>query len=226
MQNLKEEIRGIQKQLRLKFVTRKKAEKLHAMDAKKNIIIFCSDCTGGLILEDYSLPVYTPTVNVGFYGEDFLKFCENPDKYVNEEVEWVPELDENCPWTDSFEVKCADITMFFSHVDSFEEGKKGWNRRCKLYRKAIKKPHEIVVVMNDRNMFCEDMLPRFQQLPYKYKVIFTHKNYNMENAFYMVNEDEKEFVDTMTLYEHHNFSLKRRYDRFDFFKWFEEIYNS
>jgi uncharacterized protein (DUF1919 family) len=77
--------------------------------------------------------------------------------------------------------------------------------------------------MNDRNRFREELLERFDKLPYKYKLIFTHKDYHMDSAFYMEGEDELEFVKTMTLYEH---GLKRRYDRFDFIKWFEEIYNS
>lgn len=107
----------------------------------------------------------------------------------------------------------------------YETGAKKWRRGCKCFARAMKGAHEICVVMTDRNGFAPELVERFEKLSYRYKVLFTHRNYeNAPHTFYMKGEDARESVDTITRFEH-VLALKRRYERFDFYRWFREIYD-
>ena len=79
--------------------------------------------------------------------------------------------------------------------------------------------------MNDRNGFDDNMVEKFEYLPYTYKILFTHKKYASGCTFYMKGDENKEFVEIMTNFEGW-FTLKRRYDRFDFYQWFYDMYSS
>lgn len=186
---------------------------------KNKIIVLSSDCTGGRLMRDFELPEYTPTVNNWYSCSDFLKICSNPDYYFSQEVIF-SHMDENNQPVG----KIDDVEIHFGHSSGFEESLKKWQIGCKSYFRAKKKDnYEICVIMNDRNLFSKDMISQFDGLPYNHKVLFVHqKDWSGPNTFYMKGEDSLKFVDVMTAYEN-RISLKRRYDRFDFYKWFIDI---
>lgn len=190
--------------------------------SKKRIIILSSDCTGGRIMRDFELPEYTPTINNWYSGSDFLKICSNPDYYFSQEVVFAYMDENNQPVG-----KIDDVEIHFGHSSGFDESLKKWQIGCKSYFRAKKKgDYEICVIMNDRNLFTNDMLNKFDELPYSHKVLFVHrKDWSGPNTFYMEGEDSLDFVDVMTAYENH-LSIKRRYDRFDFYGWFVDFIKS
>lgn len=197
-----------------------KQQILFDMDKPKNIIILSSDCVGGRIMKDYALPCHTPTVNIWYSGIDFMKLCEDPLKYFDMEIEEGGFDDEGHPTG-----RLGDIVLHFGHEDSFEAGARKWMRGTRSFRKAVQSPHEICVIFNDRNGFTEDLVGRFENLPYSHKVLFTHKpHHNAPHTFYMDGEDRLEFVRTMTLFEG-LLPIRRRYERFDFYQWFYGIYS-
>lgn len=65
------------------FRLRKKRESLHDRLTETSVMVLSSDCVGGRLMKDYLLPCCTPTVNIWFSGEDFLKICEDPQKYLS-----------------------------------------------------------------------------------------------------------------------------------------------
>ena len=207
------------REMRRSFLFRDRQENIHGCLSSKKLIILSSDCVGGRLMKDYMLPCYTPTVNIWYTGEDFLKICENPCKYFSAKIERGGVDSENHP-TGIID----DIVLHFGHEKEFEFGARKWKRGCRLYAEALKGDYEICVIMNDRNGFTPDLVKRFENLPYKYKVLFTHCEYeNAPHTFCMKGEEKLEYVKTMTLFEN-MFSLKRRYDRFDFYRWICEIY--
>lgn len=192
-----------------------------AAEKGKKIIVLSNDCTGGRVMKDFSMPSYTPTVNNWYSAADFLKICRNPDYYFSCSIE-----DAGIDADGKFTGKLDDIYIHFGHSSSYQESVKKWKIGCKSYFRARKSNHEICVIMNDRNGFEESLFNDFNSLPYIHKMIFTHKQWkNVPDSFYMDGEDALPYVDVMTRYEN-KLSTKRRYDRFDFFKWFMEIYNS
>lgn len=181
---------------------------------RKKIIIFSSDCVGGRLMKDYCIPQMTPMVNIWYSAEDFLKMCERPDYYFSKGIDTVFMGGDNVPTG-----KIDDVTLHFGHDIDLDSPVRRWEKGCRHYFKAKEKEHVICVITNDRNGFTENMIQRFDNLPYRYKIIFTHKPYNSPNAFYMEGEDGLAYVNIMTDFENW-FTTKRRYDRFDFYKWF------
>lgn len=188
-------------------------------ESKKKIIILSSDCTGGRIMRDFGLPEYTPTINNWYSGADFIKICSNPDYYFSQEVEFIGLDEQNQPMG-----KIDDVIVHFGHTAGYEESLKKWQIGCKSYFRTIKKGnYETCIIMNDRNFFNHDLLGLFEKLPYEYKVLFVHrKEWSSPHTFYMSGEDSYDYVDIMTAFES-SISTKRRYDRFDFYRWFVEI---
>ena len=220
LKSYKEKYTDNREQKRYEKLFEEKSQKLFSMDSQKKIIILSSDCVGGRLMKDYRLPCFTPTVNIRFDGEDFLRLCQNPEYYFG-----MSEIQQSFDKNYAHPVgRCGDIYLYFGHEDDFESGARKWKRGCKLFRKALQGQYEICVIMNDRNEFRQEMVEKFEKLPYKYKVLFTHRPYiDAPHTFYMKGEDKKPYVDTMTDYEN-SVSLHRRYDRFDFYQWFYEIY--
>lgn len=209
----------LKENLRSYFLFKKKAEIISNHVTEKSLIILASDCVGGRLMKDYRLPYYTPTVNIWYPDDSFLKLCKNPDYYFQQPLIELHDSTINSP-----AAKCGDITLVFGHYKGmpFSKIEKIWRKGCKSYFRAKKEGnYEFIVIANDRNGF-EPYIDEFCELPYKYKVIFTHKNFNNQSCFYM-KEDSLQFVDIMTSFEN-IFSLHRRYDRFDFFSWLKEIY--
>lgn len=187
-------------------------------DSRKKIIILSSDCTGGRLMFDYNLPTYTPTINNWYSAKDFIRICREPDKYFSMKMER-GEQDSNGQPTGII----GDIMVHLGHSAGYEEAKKRWEIGCKNYFRAKEsEKYEICVIMNDRNYFTDDILQEFEDLPYKYKILFVHKKENIApHTFYMHGEDNLEFVNIMTSFEG---IIKRRYDRFDFYHWFLKMY--
>lgn len=213
------DIKLIREKIRYLLFFKSKSNKIRNKLSEKNLIILASDCVGGRLMKDFDLPFYTPTVNIWYPNDGFLKLCKNPDYYFQQPLIELHDSTINDP-----AAKCGDITLVFGHHKgmAFSKIEKTWRKGCKSYFRAKKEGnYEFIVIANDRNGF-EPYIDEFCELPYKYKVIFTHKKINNQSCFYM-KEDSLQFVDIMTSYEN-KFSLRRRYDRFDFYSWLKEIY--
>lgn len=217
LRTIKQEVDKKKEKIRHKHFA-KKASALFDMHSNKNIIVLSSDCVGGRLMNDYQLPVNTPTVNVWFSDDGFLKICENPTKYFQ-----IPIIMNGLDKKGHFIGIVDDIVCHFGHETDPEKAKKKWTRGCKQFYRALKSDYEICVIMNDRNDFDDSFVKRFEALPYQHKILFTHKPHpEIPHVFYMKGEDSLPYVKTMTLFENF-YSTRRRYDRFDFYHWFLDM---
>ena len=48
-----------------------------------DVSIISMNCTGGILYHDLGLKFLSPTINLFFRAEDFIKFCENLDYYLS-----------------------------------------------------------------------------------------------------------------------------------------------
>ena len=220
VRNIKDALKAQKEKWRFASFSEQSAELFDRMNRHGvAIIILSSDCVGGRLMNDYRMPVNTPTVNNFYSAQDFLKICEAPEKYFTMPIQLDGEDSDG-----NYIGRIGDVVVHLGHESDSEKAVRRWNRGCKQFLRAMKDPHEICVIMNDRNGFTDNDMVRFEALPYPYKVIFTHKPYaNAPHAFYMKGEDHLPFVKIMTGFEH-VFTVKRRYDRYDFFhQWFMKI---
>lgn len=175
----------------------------------RDFSIISSNCNGPLILHDLNLKFLTPTVNLFFFAEDFIKFIENLNYYLEQEIISIEKQDYHYPVG-----KLGDIEVHFVHYKDIEDAKEKWKERCKRLNYK-----NLYIMMTDRDGCTEEIIQRFDNLPYKNKVLFTHKEYKQyTSTFYIKGFENQSSVGD--LYQFQNLLGKKYYDNFDYVKWF------
>lgn len=132
------------------------------------VSIISMNCTGGILYHDLGLQFLSPTVNMFMRAEDFIKFCENLEYYLNIDT-FKKCSDPNIIGDRTYPVAMlGDIYLFLVHYHSVEEAQSKWNARKRRINKD-----KIVILNNDREGMTSELKDRFERLPYK-KVMFTH----------------------------------------------------
>ena len=90
--------------------------------ANRNFTILCNNCVGGVILHELGERFNSPTVNLFFGAEDYIKFLEKLDYYLSQTLVEV-QSDKDYPVA-----KLDDITIYFMHYPSFDEAKESGKR--------------------------------------------------------------------------------------------------
>ena len=167
--------------------------------------ILSSNCTGSIISHDMGCPFNSPTVNLYFLPEDFLKFLERPQYYLD----LVPVKAES---PEPFPVgRLDDIFLYFMHYKSFEEARDKWIQRSRRVDFD-----NLFVIMTDKSGCTEEQIRRFDGLPYANKVIFTHKAHSeLQSAYYIKGFEEEKEVGILTDWKP-TFWKRRWLDEFDY----------
>ena len=149
---------------------------------KTDFTIICNNCFGGHLYEATKRPYNTPTVGLYFFAEDYIKFIENLDAYLNEDLLFVSKSRfEECQ-KEHFAKKYPigllsdNLEIHFLHYTSEQEAKNKWNRR-----KERVDQKNILVVMNDQNRFSNELMSRFDVVPYP-KVFLSSKERRGNNV--------------------------------------------
>ena len=161
---------------------RKIYNRIRAKRLKNTPTIISKDCIGGVLYSDYNLKFTSPTINLDFSNEDFLKFCEHLKDYISAELVEVINDKYDYP-VGRLSTKYGDITLFFRHYDNFEVASSCWNRR-----KERIDFDNIYIIMCVGPDVEESIINRFESLNYKHKILLSsnidltkHSNcYNME----------------------------------------------
>lgn len=167
--------------------------------------IISSNCNGGIILHDLGLRFNTPTINLYFNSIDFLKFLSDLNGYLAEEL-----VEVECEF-DYPAGRLGDITIYFMHYPSFGDAKTKWDER----KKRIDM-NNLFIMMTEKNGCAYEMLKEFDRLPYKNKVIFTHKLYpDISSAVYMKGFENNDEVGILSDWKP-GFWKRRYIDDFDY----------
>lgn len=147
---------------------------------KSNISILSNSCIGGKIYNKLALETLSPTKNMYCLGEDFVKFCNNIEYYVRQEM--IPiQNDEITGGTigleDFFQKgKIDDVTWTFNHNIYAKDAIKQWNEHVKkinLDNIAI-----IMIILNDSD------LALFNTIKFEKKIGVYYKKSNMKKIMY------------------------------------------
>ena len=154
----------------------------------KDFTIFSVNCIGGVVSHDFGLPFQSPTVNLYMSFGDFVKFCENPQRYVNTPLtEYVGGSNAKYPLA-----RLDDLLLHLVHYASFEEAKAAWARRI-----ARINWDNIFLVGTDRDGCTPELMERFDKLPYR-KVLFVHTPDSCPCHFYIRGYENQGQVGNMT----------------------------
>lgn len=178
-------------------------------DKGKSASIISMNCNGGVISHDLGLRFLSPTVNLFMKADDFIKFCENLDKYL--EIDTFEEcLDSSIIQNRTYPIAYLnDLTLYLVHYASIVEAESKWNKRKKRINK-----NNIVIFNTDREGMTDELKDRFERLPYR-KVMFTHlPDTAHPSCFYIKGYEKETSVGIIT--DHSTWDGKRPIDQFDY----------
>lgn len=106
---------------------------------KLNLTIISSGCMGGFLYHLFKLPFLSPTINLSFPEESFIKFSSNLYKYLNSNLLYLEDA-YNAGDKHNYPV-CRlgkDVIINMVHYRDFKEANKKWNeRKCRINWKNI-----------------------------------------------------------------------------------------
>lgn len=165
----------------------------------RDVSIISSNCSGAFMYYDLGMRYLSPTVNLSIEMNDFVKMVKDLRWYMEQELVELNEKSE-CPMG-----MLGDVKIYFIHYDSFKDAKTKWEER----KKRINWDN-IFIVGSEKDQCTYDTIKNFEQLPYKNKVIFTHKEYpEFSSAYCIKGFEEKEELGVITNFKDQ--ILKRRY---------------
>lgn len=156
-----------------KYVSKKKRavlnEEIKTKLSNVDFTIFSNNCLGGVFYHDAGKKFTSPTINMAFDGEDFIKLCENPQHYFN----WTNFEFFTWPGHDYPLARIDDIEARFVHYHSEEECITKWKERAQ----RIVWDNIYIVATDVDGMYQEQWMERFDSLPYKNKIMFVAKEW-------------------------------------------------
>lgn len=179
----------------------------------KDFTIISSNCNGGFIMHDLGVRFNSPTVNLMFKPSEFIKFIKYFDEYIEYELIEFNDSKYNFPIG-----KLNDIKIYFQHYRTFNEAKISWEKRKKRINKK-----NLFIIATDRDGCTEKNIMEFDELPYKNKVIFTHKPYyNIKSTYYIRGFENNGEVGVLSCFD--GSTGKRYLDQFDYISWLNKGY--
>ena len=170
--------------------------------------LFSSNCVGCLMLHDLGIAFNSPFVNLYVDAKDYLKYLKNPQTYNQMDFEEIS-TEHNYPVG-----MLGDLTFHFVHYKTFEEAVSAFKRR--VTRISY---NDLFVIFSERDGCTYEDLKEFDSLPYKNKVVFTHKPYNDIKSSFCIEgfENDGSIGDILKWDKKLG---KKVYDKFDFVNWF------
>lgn len=178
----------------------------------ENFSVISSNCNGAFILHDLGQRFNSPTVNLFLYPKDYIKFLKNLEYYLSLDLEFVKEEGICYP------IGSLDgIKIYFMHYKTEEEARQKWDDR----KKRINYDN-LFILMAERDGCTYEDIKEFDNLKYKNKIIFTHKEYpEFKSAFCIKGYENEEQLGLV--YEFLNDKTgTKHYDEFDYVEWFNK----
>ena len=174
--------------------------------SNRNFTILCNNCVGGVILHELGERFNSPTVNLFFGAEDYIKFLEKLDHYLGQTLVEA-QSDKDYPVA-----KLDDITIYFMHYPSFDEAKRIWEKRTERINRD-----NLYVILVQQNGCTEELLKKFDELPYKHKLALTARPMPEIKCSYYISGSEQSNGDVMDLCKYKGkFTGRRWIDDYDY----------
>ena len=119
------------------------------------------------MLHDLGLRFNSPFVNMFIEARDYVKLLRNLDDYLAMELSFQKEKSVSYPIA-----ILGDIKLHCVHYNSEQDVVDKWNSRVKRMDMS-----NCFIMFTDRDGCDYELLKEFDSLPYKNKVVFTHKPY-------------------------------------------------
>lgn len=172
------------------------------------ISVISSNCIGGFILHDLKLKFNSPFVNLYLTPREFIRYLANLDFYRDQPLSFI-QTDKPYPVG-----QLADLTIHFRHYNNEQEARQKWQARTARLRLD-----NLFIIMSERDGCTYQDLMEFDKLPFKHKIVFTHKPYpDIHSSIHITGFEQHKMVGD--LFDYTGLAGKRYYDQFDYVNWF------
>lgn len=171
---------------------------------------------GGVVSHELGLRFNSPTVNLWFKPEEFIRFLSRLEYYL---YDCKICMDENISNQYGYPVgKLDDINVYFTHYESFEQAERKWNERLQRINMD-----NLYIIMVEKDGCTEEDIFAFENLKYNHKVIFTAKEYPQYCSTYYIPRSEVDENNVKNLCDYQSkFTGKRWLDEFDWISFLNE----
>ena len=196
----------IQKYHRTKYMQQFK-ERLQ----NKDFTLISNNCNGGILCHELGLRFNSPTINLYFSNEDYIRYLQNFDYYNSLEIKFAKDLENSYPIG-----QLDDVKIHFVHYKTPQEAKEKWEGRKNRINKE-----KLFVIFTEQGNCAYKHIEAFDALPFENKVVFTANKYDdIKSSVYIKGiKDKKMGVFNFYSFLNH-FTKKRKYDVFDWVSWF------
>lgn len=133
--------------------------------------IISQNCIGGVLYSDLGLKFLSPTINLYFSANDFVKFALNLRYYLG--------LNLEMRWGEEYPIGIlGDISVHFMHYETCSEAKEAWERR-----KLRINYNKILVLSTDMDGFDENTYSLWKQIHYP-KILLSSKKWDDNCLFF------------------------------------------
>lgn len=200
------------KLLRKLFIIPKLRKRLH----NANFTILCNNCNGGIICHELGQRFNSPTVNMFFYNDHFIRFCEDLDYYLS--CELYPCANPNHKPTD-IEYPIMNLgegekmlELHFLHYKTVEDVVDTWKRRLARINR-----HNMFILFTHFDPAIDEWVERVDRLPFKHKASLVNKSYTEIKSAIYIPGYETEGLGNLGLFR--NLVGGKRMDGWDFVGW-------
>lgn len=143
----------------------------------RDFSIVANNCWGGIVCDDVGVQYRSPFVNMFMYADCYLKMLEDLNHYLSSELKFA----NTSSYFDQLPAYpvglLRDAEIHFIHYKTNEEAADGWQRR-----KMRINPDRLMVVLSERDGCSESHIKRFDALPYREKLFFATRPYDLKTT--------------------------------------------
>lgn len=175
---------------------------------RSRLSIFSRQCFGGCISKMLGLPFRSPFVNLFLSDDDFLKFLRAPHIYLEEEPHFERLTGTSNEAPDGYPLlSLGNIFMNMMHYKTVGDAISKWNER-----KQRINWYNLLIIIPTKD---EKILEQFDAFPYGKKVCFVPFKSNLDSAWYINPEIDKQSKSFADLINRFGLGYVIYYDLFD-----------
>lgn len=139
-----------------------------------NFSVISQNCIGGVIYNDFGMQFLSPTVNLYFKANDFVKFVRNLKYYIDMDIKIV--------WDEEYPIGVLDdIYVHFMHYSTCSEAREAWERRKRRINYD-----KILIISTDMEGFDDNTFNEWKKINYP-KILLSSKYRNVDNCIFFKN---------------------------------------
>ncbi len=207
---------AIEAPIKWKFIDRYFSWLARSKLKNQEFSIIGNNCFAGGIYHKFGLQYNTPTIWTYIFPDDYLRFLENFDWYLNQPLTFKKETDhpmahkhyEATHRRYPIGVLGSDVEIHFMHYNTEQQAQEKWTNRLKRLNR-----NNLFVIFSDGEEYHDDLLERFERLPFESKIFFSSKPRPQSNCTVFV----EDYACEVHVYDS---TRNRRYEKYlDLVKW-------